>query len=137
VPPQGGGGGEGTGGEGEGGSGKKKAKKKKKKQKGKKGGQDNAPASAAEPAGDPCSSAGPHGQEAAQVVEEEGVEDEGLDDCSICLSLLAEPGGSGVEALLCNHSFHGDCLDLWVTKCHAKQTLATCPYCRGPLVRSM
>jgi hypothetical protein len=71
------------------------------------------------------------------VVEEEGVEDEGLDDCSICLSLLVEPGGFGVEALSCGHSFHGGCLDLWVTKCHAKQTLATCPYCRGPLVRSV
>jgi hypothetical protein len=153
----GGGGGEGTGRKGGSGAGEtsgekeaasqknKKKKNKKKNKKGKQGGQDDdtppalpAQSSAAgpDPAAEAATAAADDDQEAAQVPEDEGNQDA---DCSICLSLLVEPGGFGVgvEVLSCGHGFHGKCLDLWVTKCHAKQTLPTCPYCRGPLQRSV
>ena len=35
----------------------------------------------------------------------------------------------------CGHRYHDVCMDRWLCKCNAKELLATCPACRGEVVR--
>jgi hypothetical protein len=120
---------------------KGKGKGKKKKRKGKKqaskptesGGVAPAPQALAaalpeEPAGGACDDE----DTAAQEEEVEGVaEDAG--ECPICLTGLEGAGAEDEVVLECNHRFHDDCIELWVSKCSQKRVAAACPYCRGPL----
>lgn len=43
--------------------------------------------------------------------------------CAVCLSEFLE--GESIRKLKCKHTFHRDCLDIWLQQC-----LATCPLCR-------
>ncbi|KAJ3694222.1 hypothetical protein LUZ60_009702 [Juncus effusus] len=50
--------------------------------------------------------------------------DAGSVECSICLSVLEE--GENVRLIPnCNHLFHQECIDVWLS------TNASCPVCRG------
>jgi len=55
-----------------------------------------------------------------------------IGECSICLADLADDDGQGVLRLFCNHTFHIDCIQHWLSKCDA------CPLCRSgvPTLRS-
>jgi len=66
--------------------------------------------------------------------EEEPDEDEDL--CAICLiEMEGLNTWDGVGALICDHFFHLECLDLWTGTCKAKKIEPTCPTCRELIVR--
>uniref|UniRef100_UPI00398E8E2C E3 ubiquitin-protein ligase Arkadia isoform X3 n=1 Tax=Pristiophorus japonicus TaxID=55135 RepID=UPI00398E8E2C len=54
--------------------------------------------------------------------EEDGIEDDTEEKCTICLSILEE--GEDVRRLPCMHLFHQVCVDQWLT------TNKKCPICR-------
>jgi hypothetical protein len=74
---------------------------------------------------------------AAEVHQEEEVQDEEPEECSICIEPFAgedeERGDGHVRMLGCGHAFHEHCLDLWFGKCAEKGIEPTCPYCRHPI----
>lgn len=45
-------------------------------------------------------------------------------ECGVCLSAIEQ--GDEIRELRCNHLFHRECLDSWVST-----GSATCPLCRG------
>ena len=56
----------------------------------------------------------------------DSVDDKGVDNCSICFEALQD--GDCVGALPCQHSFHVDCLKLWIRRKNS------CPLCQVPNV---
>ncbi|XP_057725099.1 E3 ubiquitin-protein ligase EL5-like [Arachis stenosperma] len=66
-------------------------------------------------------------KEKAQKEEEEEVDDDGsYDECPVCLSVFEE--GEEVRKLpRCKHSFHAQCIDMWL------HSHFDCPVCRTPV----
>jgi len=56
------------------------------------------------------------------------------DDCPVCL-LPLEESRSALQTLVCGHTFHSSCADLWVKKCERRGWRPTCPLCRAELAR--
>ncbi|KAK7387502.1 hypothetical protein VNO78_28355 [Psophocarpus tetragonolobus] len=50
-------------------------------------------------------------------------------ECRVCLSEFQE--GEKLRKLICQHTFHRDCLDKWL---QLQQHWATCPLCRKQVV---
>ena len=79
------------------------------------------------------------GEEEEEEEEEEGpVQEE--EECSVCHASMVEAEGAEdgdrIGLLRCYHRFHDQCLYLWASHCGAKHLEATCPMCRGALVRA-
>ena len=55
-----------------------------------------------------------------------GDDDPAAPTCVICLDDFES--GQVIRQLPCNHSFHSDCVDIWLRK------NATCPNCRAPIL---
>jgi hypothetical protein len=57
-------------------------------------------------------------------------EEEGPEECAVCLLDFAGDEEEAGVLLVCGHRFHGSCVDLWVDNCSSKGLQATCPMCR-------
>ena len=47
-------------------------------------------------------------------------------ECSICLDKLE----NNISILPCNHTFHCDCITMWILTCKKKGNKFRCPYCK-------